>query len=142
MLCIGLNVWLAQLQRNIKAIILMNTLCVQPVLCAEPFYCYHGDSLTLICSTVSRTNTTAAVSPVPKSLVKRRMLPDAEAANPSLSHLAQIPEPNYSSVGMAQAKQSDGAALGSHLHHCKFSLVVKNAPCCKHRKQVCAGESL
>lgn len=31
---------------------------------------------------------------------------DTEAVSPALSHLAQIPEPNHSSVGMAQANKA------------------------------------
>lgn len=128
---------------------LMNMVYVQPVLCAEPFYCYHWDSLTPPCPIVSRTNVTAAVSSVLWSLAKRRMLHDAEAANPPLSHLAQIPDPNCNSVGIAQANESHGEAPGSQPHcgwaQCKFSLQsskILSAAGTGSEEEACAGESL
>lgn len=128
---------------------LMNVVYVQPVLCAEPFYGDHWDLLTPSCPTASRTNVTAAASSVPRSPANRIMLHDTEAANPSLSHLAQIPEPNYSSLGTAWANQSHGEAPGSHPHHgwaqCKFSLQSSKmlpAASTEGEEETCAGESL
>lgn len=88
MLCIGLNVLLAQLQQKILTDIVMNVVPIQPVLCGEPFYCYHWDSLTPSCPTVS-------APAVPGNLANTRTLQGYRAANPSLRNQPQSPESNY-----------------------------------------------
>lgn len=75
-----------------KSDIVMSMVPVQPVLCAEPFYCYHWNSLTSSCPVVS---TPAA----PGNLANTRTLQGYRAANPSLRNPPQSPEPSYSSVG-------------------------------------------
>lgn len=98
---------MAQLQQKNLSDMVMDMEPVQPVLCAEPFYCYHWDSLTPSCPIVS---TPAA----PGNLANTRTLQGHRAANPSLRNEPQSPEPNYSPVGMAQANQSQGEESGSH----------------------------
>lgn len=69
-----------------------------------------------------------------------------EAVNPALNHLAQIPEPNRSSVGMAQANQ----IMEKHLVPTpsvdggKFSLQSSktfSAASTEGKEEACAGES-
>lgn len=84
MLCMGLIVLLAQLQQKSLTDMVMNMVLVQPVLCAQPFYCYHWDSLMLSCPIVSTPS-------VPGNLANTRTLQGYRAANPSLRNQPQSP---------------------------------------------------
>lgn len=110
MLCLGLNALLAQLQERSLTDIVRSMVPVQPVLWAEPFYCYDWNTLTSSCPVVS-------TPAVPGNPANTRTLQGYRAANPSLRNQPWSPEPNYSSVGMAQANQSHGEGSGSHTSH-------------------------